>query len=167
MKRFWINRPYLKCLFEMGCFVEEKIELLTSPLSIKVKSCDKMYVCGVDRKSNSILLPAVGIAFATIDASSLVDAGLLANLSLKWFDAREVVMGGGLLAGIGMVIMSVSAHFAPLYLGAVLAGSYGSNCWRYLQLLQSCHSYHNKSKVNKLSCSERYLYSVNPCLKFE
>jgi len=53
-----------------------------------------------------------------------VYSGLLANLSLRWFDARELIMGGGILAGLGMFVMSISPQYSLLFLAAVVAGLY-------------------------------------------
>jgi len=41
---------------------------------------------------------------------------------MRWFDARQVVMGGGLVSGLALVIMSISSHFEVLYFAAVLSG---------------------------------------------
>jgi len=41
---------------------------------------------------------------------------------MKWFDARQLIMGGGLLSGIGLVVGSISTHVAVLVIALVFAG---------------------------------------------
>jgi len=48
--------------------------------------------------------------------------GLLAKFLMKWFDARQLIMGGGLLSGIGLVVGSISTHVAVLVIALVFAG---------------------------------------------
>jgi len=48
--------------------------------------------------------------------------GLLGKFLMKWFDARQLIMGGGLLSGVALVVGSISTHVAVLQFALIFAG---------------------------------------------
>jgi len=47
---------------------------------------------------------------------------LIAKNALKWLDARVLIVGGGVVAGLGMLGIYVSSHITTVYASAVLSG---------------------------------------------
>jgi len=66
---------------------------------------------------------------------------------MRWFDARQLVISGGLLSAAGMVIMSISQHFAGLCFGSFLAGTYKRSNLYFLTLDMISQPYKERGKV--------------------